>query len=662
MLFIPLPAVLLDLGLAVSFALSILVLMVALWVNKPLEFSSFPTLLLLVTVFRLALNVASSRLILSEGNTGTDAAGHVIQGIANFAIGGDFVIGVVVFTILVVINFIVITKGSTRVAEVSARFSLDSMPGKQMAIDADLGAGMIDDEEARRRRKEVEGESSFFGAMDGSSKFVRGDAVAGIIITLVNIVGGILIGATRHGMSIPDALETFTILTVGDGLVTQIPALIVSIAAGIIITKGSNEGAASDNLLDQLSGTPKAIYATAALIGVVALLPGFPFFLFMPLALAMGGIGYMSQRAQREEQEKKDRAAKEMSADPVREEKPSDMIKTDALRLDLGANLLMMISDDDGALPGKILSLRKLFASEFGFILPSVRIKDDATLPKDEYRISVHGVGAATGKIVVGARLLIDPSGKASNFPGKRVKEPTFGLDAIWIDDNLAPRAEGEGHTVVDAESVMITHLTEVIKDRMPDLMTYGTTLELMQSMDKNYQKLVTDTPNHSPVILLQNVLQNLLSERVSIRNLPLIAEALAEAGPSTKNPVAITEHVRRKLSSQICDALEDDTGFVPVVVLGQSWSSEFASSIKSQGDEHHCVMSPKRVQDFVLAARVILQKFATEEHWPGLLVSPEARPIIRSMLERVSPNAQVISHAEIHRNAKLKTLATIGD
>lgn len=662
MLFVPLPSFLLDFGLTLSFAISILVLMTALWVKKPLEFSSFPTLLLVVTLLRVALNVASSRLILSEGHTGTDAAGKVIQGVADFAIGGDFLIGIVVFVILIVINFIVITKGSTRIAEVSARFSLDSMPGKQMAIDAELGAGSIDDKEAHIRRKEVEGESSFFGAMDGAAKFVRGDAVAGIIITLVNIVGGILIGALRHDMGLADALHNYTILTIGDGLVTQIPALIVSIAAGLIVTKSSSDGAANEAVIDQLGGSPKALYVAASLIALLGFLPGFPFYFFVPVGAMMAAFGMLSERNQEAARREVEAGEIARNVETKHEDTPADMIKTDAIRLDLGTGLIVMISEQDAALPGKVRSLRKLFATDFGFILPSVRIKDDTKLAAGSYRISIHGVGSASGEVVVGSRLLIDPNGDAKHFPGQRVKEPTFGLDAVWIDETRAAEAEAQGFTVVDAESVIITHLTEVIKSSMPDLMTFGVALELMKSMDKDYQRLITDTPNPSPVILLQNVIQNLLSERVSIRNLPHIAEAIAEAGAVSKNPVTITEHVRRKLSAQICDAAEDETGFIPVVVLGQSWSQEFSASIKSQNGEHSCVMSPKRVQDFVLAARIELQKFAAQDQWPALLVSPEARPIIRSMLERVSMNTQVISHAEIHRNAKLKTVSTIGD
>jgi len=658
-LFVPLPSVLLDLGLALSIALSILVLMVALWVNKPLEFSSFPTLLLVVTMLRLALNVASSRLILSEGQSGTDAAGHVIEGIASFVVGGDFVIGAVIFCILIVINFMVITKGSSRIAEVSARFSLDAMPGKQMAIDADLGAGVIDEDEARRRRKEVEGESNFFGAMDGAAKFVRGDAVAGIIITIVNILGGVLIGILRHGMPIGEAMHNFTVLTIGDGLVTQIPALIVSIAAGMIVTKGSNEGMASEAVTAQLGASPKALHLAAVLVGGLGLLPGFPHLMFLTLAGGLALIGFTVQRnidRQRADEEVEARRPQTENA-----EDQADPLRIDAICLDLGTALMVLVNDIDASLPGKVRSLRTFFMTEYGFILPPVRIKDDARLKPHGYRISIQGLDVATDELRPGGRLLIDPSDAATSIPGERVREPTFGLNAVWIDASVEHEAEAAGFTVVDPESVAITHMTEVIREHLPDLLTFGATQDLIKRLDRDYQKLVSEIPNQSPVILLQHVLQNLLAERLSIRNLPMIVEAVVEVAAVTKNVTLIGEHVRRRLAVQICHGLEDTEGYVPVIVLGPKWDTEFAANIRTQGDETICTMSPAKVQEFILAARVEIQKFATRDEWPGLLVNPDIRPIVRSMLERVSGQTQVLSHSEVHRKARLKTVATIG-
>ncbi|MGH1466634.1 MAG: flagellar biosynthesis protein FlhA [Cognatishimia sp.] len=662
MLFVPLPPILLDLGLALSLSLSVLILMVALWIPRALDFNSFPTLLLVVTMLRLALNVSSTRLILSEGHNGTAAAGKVIEGFSRFIVGGDFVIGIVIFSILVIINFIVITKGSTRIAEVAARFSLDAMPGKQMAIDADLGAGMIDENQARDRRKELEEESSFFGAMDGASKFVRGDAVAGLIITLINVVGGILIGVTSRGLTIGEAANNYTVLTIGDGLVSQIPALIVSLAAGLLVTKGGTKGAANEAVLAQLGNFPKALYMAAALCLVIGFLPGFPMLVFTALAIAMSTLGYV-MHGQLAEQEKK-RIADEANAakpgeapvDPIKE-----MLKLDDLRLDLGAALVPLINSPDAALPGKVKSLRNLFITDYGFVIPPVRIKDDATLPAMTYAISIHGIETARGELRPGAMMVIEPGGAQIDLPGERTREPTFGLNAVWVDQSRASEAEARGMTVVDPESVVTTHLTEIIKEHMPELLTYAATQELIEGQTKDYQKLLAEISNNSPTVMLQHVLQALVSERVSIRNLPKIIEAVAEAAGTTKNVQLVVEHVRAQLAKQICQALTDDGGYVSVVTLGQSWETEMHNSISRNGEEVNFIMSPQRVQEFVLAVRKEIQQFAASDQWPALLVAPDSRPYVRSILERVSPMTQVISHNEVHRRASLKTVATIG-
>ncbi|NNK16774.1 MAG: flagellar biosynthesis protein FlhA [Sulfitobacter sp.] len=662
MLFVPLPPFFLDLGLAISLSLSVLILMVALWIGAPLEFNSFPTLLLVVTMLRLALNVSSTRLILSHGHEGPGAAGNVIEGFARFIVGGDFVIGIIVFTILVIINFIVITKGSTRIAEVAARFSLDAMPGKQMAIDADLAAGVINEEEAKTRRKTVEEESSFFGAMDGASKFVRGDAVAGLIIVLINVFGGILIGMMSHDLSVGQALNNYTVLTIGDGLVTQIPALIVSLAAGLLVTKGGTHGAANEAVLGQLSNFPKALYMAAALMFAIGWLPGFPLTIFMPLSAGMAAFGYFMQqqvadRLAREQQEA-DAAAEpsDVQGDPV-----ADMLRVDDVRLDLGTALVPMITSVDAALPGKVKSLRSLFIQDFGFVLPGVRIKDDADLPATTYAISLQGVEAARGEIEPMMMMVINPTGEDIDLPGKRTREPTFGLEAIWVDEARASEAELLGMTVVDPESVITTHLTEVIKEHMPEILTYAATQELIEGQDKDYQKLLSDSSNNSPAVMLQHVLQALLAERVSIRNLPKIIEAVAEASANTKNIRTVIEHARSKLSKQICQSLKDPQGYVPVINLSGKWENELTSSISSSNGEETFLMSPSRVQEFVLEMRKEIQKFSSADEWPAILVTPQARPYVRSILERVSPMTQVISHNEVHRKASLRTVGTVG-
>ncbi|MER3352555.1 MAG: flagellar biosynthesis protein FlhA [Hoeflea sp. D1-CHI-28] len=662
-LFVPLPPSILDFGLAVSLSLSVLILMVALWISTPLDFNSFPTLLLVVTMLRLALNVSSTRLILSEGHNGPGAAGSVIEGFAHFIVGGDYVIGIVIFAILVTINFIVITKGSTRIAEVAARFSLDAMPGKQMAIDADLSAGAITDEEARERRKTLEEESAFFGAMDGASKFVRGDAVAGIIITFINVVGGILIGIASHELNVGQALGRYTVLTIGDGLVTQIPALVVSLAAGVLVTKGGTKGAANEAVLSQLSNFPKALFMAAGLTLCVGLLPGFPLSIFFPLAAAIAALGYFVNAA--EQKRRREAAAEESRAkEPVLSESEaiSDLLKVDDLRLNLGSALVPLITSVDAALPGKVKSLRNLFIQDFGFVLPPVRIKDDAGLPSHEYSVELQGVETARGEVRPLMMMVIDPSGKDITLPGIRTREPTFGLNAVWVDDSRASEAEMQGLTVVDPESVITTHLTEVIKEHMPEILTYAATQKLIDELPKEYQKLLSDCGSSTPpTVVLQHVLQSLLGERVSIRNLPRIIEAVAEAASNTQRIQTIVEYVRGRLAKQICQSLADVSGYVPAIGLSPEWEQEITNAISRTDGEETFLMSPKRVQELVIAIRKEIQKHSESDKWPALLVSPAARPYVRSVLERVSPTTPVISHNEVHRKASLRTVGTVG-
>lgn len=585
----------------------------------------------------------------------------MIEGFARFIVGGEFVIGIIVFTILVIINFIVITKGSTRIAEVAARFSLDAMPGKQMAIDADLGAGVINEEEAKQRRKIVEEESAFFGAMDGASKFVRGDAVAGLIIVLINVFGGIMIGMISHGLSVGQAMSNYTVLTIGDGLVTQIPALIVSLAAGLLVTKGGTHGAANEAVLGQLSNFPKALYMAAALMFGIGMLPGFPLMIFIPLSAGIAIFGYLMQQHIIERDARAAQTAAEAAdAPPTPDDPIAEMLRIDDVRLDLGSALVPMITSMDAALPGKVKSLRSLFIKDFGFILPPVRIKDDADLPASTYSISLQGVEAARGEIEPMMMMVINPTGEQIDLPGKHTREPTFGLDAIWVDEARASEAELMGMTVVDPESVITTHLTEVIKEHMPEILTYAATQELIDGQDKDYQKLLADSDS-SPGVMLQHVLQSLLAERVSIRNLPKIIEAVAEASAKTKNIRAVVEHARGKLAKQICQSLKDPQGYVPVINLGGEWESELISSISTSNGEETFLMSPSRVQEFVLAMRKEIQKFSAADEWPAILVTPQARPYVRSILERVSPMTQVISHNEVHRKASLRTVGTVG-
>ena len=661
-LFVPLPPVLLDVGLAVSLSLSALILMVALWVPRPVEFNSFPTLLLVVTMLRLSLNVASTRLILSEGHTGTRAAGGVIEGFSRFIASGNFVIGIIVFVILVIINFVVISKGSTRIAEVSARFSLDAMPGKQMAIDADLGAGLIDEAEARARRKHLEDETGFYGAMDGASKFVRGDAVAGIIITLVNVMGGIVIGVMQHDLTMGEAANVYTTLTIGDGLVTQIPALLVSLAAGIIVTKGGTEGAANVAVLAQLGKHPKALFMAGALLFAIGLLPGFPAPIFAALAAVLAGLGLAMRRRDEgirtSEAAETERAAAE--AAPERDD-PTAALRLDEMRLEVGPALASLVGRPGAALPAKIRNLRTLFAREYGLVLPAIRITDDAAMAPDAYAVLVRGIEVARGEVRSNGMMVIAPREAAGGISGESARDPTFGLEVIWTDRLGAQTAEANGLTVVDPESVITTHLTEIVKEHLPDLMTYPATRALIDALEGDYKKLASEIPGGQPGLVIQQVLQALLAERVSIRDLPRIVEAIAERAPAGLDVAPLVAHVRARLSAQICRALTDAQGFVPVITLGPDWEAELTEATKGEGGGRALALAPQRVHDFAVAARREIQRFAESDSWPAVMVSPNLRPGVRSMLERISPNTQVISHAEVHRKANLKTLARIG-
>ncbi len=660
-LFLPLPAFLLDIMLALSISVSVLVLMVAIWSNKATEFTSFPTVLLVVTMLRLALNVASTRLVLSEGHTGPSAAGHVIEGFAMFIMGGNIVIGLIVFAILVIINFMVITKGAGRIAEVAARFTLDAIPGKQMAIDADLSAGIIDEAEARSRRKELEEESSFYGAMDGASKFVRGDAVAGLIITFINLIGGIVIGVLMHSVPFVEALNTYSILTVGDGLVSQIPALIVSLAAGLIVTKGGTQGSADEAVFQQLGARPKPLWFAAVLSGLLAVTPGLPFLPFALLGAVFGGIAwtlpYFMASVQKQEAEA---VASAVPAPSTAEETVEQILRVDELMIELGNHLLPLLGDrgNDAGLTTKVRRLRDRFATEYGFVLPSVRIVDDGSIGFEKsYRILVHGTEVANGSVEPDLRLAISRSDDRVDLPGKQVNEPAFKLPACWIDPLLSEEAEGRGYTVVDPVSVVVTHVTEAIKDSMASMLTYGAVQRLLDLAAKENPKLVSDTvPGVVSLTTMQRILQSLLNERVSIRNLPLILEAVAEAAGWTRNSSVVVEHVRRRLGPQITRTAIDANGMVPAIMLSGEWEQEINRSVETKdGDERRLNMQPTLVQEFLMKARQKIQAHIHED--PVVLVSADARPFVRSMLERIAPNIPVFSFEEIPRKVPVRTL-----
>lgn len=663
MLIMPMPSWLLDLMLAVSITFSVVVLMTTVFIAKPLEFSSFPTILLIATMLRLSLNLASTRLILSEGHTGTDAAGGVIEAFGSFLMGGEVVIGIIVFSILVIVNFVVITKGSGRIAEVAARFSLDAMPGKQMAIDADLSSGLIDEQEAISRRKELEDESTFFGSMDGAAKFVRGDAIAGILITVINIVGGIIIGVVINDLTFAEAGSRYTILTVGDGLVSQIPALIVSTAAGMLVTKAGVNGQVDKALFGQLSAAPRALGVTSTLLFGMGLMPGIP---FLPFAILGGGMAYTAYAVTNRKEQVKDaeqKAAATASKDAKPSEEPiSTALAIDQLRLELGYGLLALINDDSGfRLTDQIKALRRQMASEMGFVMPSVRILDNMQLPANSYVLRVKETEVGRGDIRPGMLLIMDPEGQPVQIPGEATVEPAFGLPATWIDAGSREEANFRGYTVVDAPTVITTHLTEVIRTNMADLLSYAETQKLLADLSTEHQKLLTDiVPNQITASGIQRVLQALLAERVSIRDLPTILEGIAEATGFTQNIVNITEHVRTRLARQLCAAYATPDGLVPLITLSPEWEHAFSESLVGQGEERQLAMPPTKLQEFINSVRLIYDQQADRGEAAVLLTSPLVRPYVRSIVERFRPATVVMSQNEIHPQAKIRTMGQI--
>ncbi len=664
-LILPMPRWALDISLAFSISFSVLILMTALFIEKPLQFNAFPMVLLLATMIRLALNLASTRLILSDGHTGTGAAGEVIQAFGGFVMGGNFVIGIIVFTILVIVNFIVITKGSGRIAEVSARFSLDAMPGKQMAIDADLSTGLIDEDEARTRRKELEEESAFFGAMDGASKFVRGDAIAGILITFINVIGGMVIGTVQMDLDFSQAADTYTRLTVGDGLVSQIPAIIVSTAAGLMVTKSGVTGKADSALLNQLASQPKALGLVSGLLVILSILPGIPTLPFMILAVLSGSIAYGIQRSDlaRVEQEIAEAEQEKIESSTLAEEPISSALRIDFLRLELGYGLLSLISapQEGQRLTDQIKALRRQLATEIGFVMPSVRIQDNMQLPASSYVIRVKEIEGGRGELRANMLLVMDPRGEDITVPGEKTEEPTFGLPAMWIEEANREEALFRGYTVVDPATVITTHITEVIKDNMADLLSYAETQKLLDDLDKEHQKLITDMiPTQISMGGVQRTLQNLLAERISIRDLPTILEGISEACGNTRNVMLITEHVRARLARQISDQNINDQGVIPIITLTPQWEQAFAESLIGQGDDKQLSMQPSRLQEFITTLKNNFERQAVLGESPILLTSPGIRPYVRSIVERFRPITVVLSQNEIHPKAKIKTIGQI--
>lgn len=663
-LIFPMPTWLLDMSLALSMTLSVMILMTVLFLEKPLDFSTFPTVLLIATMLRLALNLASTRLILANGHEGPMAAGQVIGAFGGFIMQDNFIIGLIVFAILVLVNFVVITKGSGRIAEVAARFSLDAMPGKQMAIDSDMSSGLITEEEARERRRTLEEESNFFGAMDGAAKFVRGDAIAGLLITMINIIGGIIIGTAQMGLSLGEAASSYTMLTVGDGLVSQIPALIVSIGAGLLVSKGGVTGTTQKALFTQFGKYPRALALTSVLMIVLAILPGIPAFPFLLLGAISGGVAWLNLRNIHVEEQQAiaiENAETKKLAKPA-EEPISQTLAMDTIRLELGYGLLPLVNAQTGnKLTDQIKGLRRQLAEEMGFILPSVRIQDNLQLQANDYAVRVKEIYAGGASVRPGMFLCMDPNGEAITLPGEQTTEPTFGLPAMWIDDQYREEANFKGYTVVDATTVVTTHLTEIIKDNMQDLLSYTETQKLLDELPEQYQKLVADVvPTQVSITALQRILQNLLSERVSIRDLPTILEGISEAANHTKNIALMTEHVRARLARQICNQNANMDGVLQLVTLSVEWEQAFLESLIGDSDERQLAMAPTKLQEFIKRVSEMYEKFGTQGLNPAIVTSPPVRPYMRTVIERFRPQTAVMSQNEIHAKARIRTMGSI--
>ncbi|MGL1833328.1 flagellar biosynthesis protein FlhA [Rhodocyclaceae bacterium SMB388] len=665
MMVLPLPAFALDLFFTFNISLAVMVMLVAMYTRKPLDFSVFPTVLLVTTLLRLALNVASTRIVLLEGHTGTDAAGKVIEAFGYFLVGGNTAIGLVVFGILVLINFVVITKGAGRIAEVSARFTLDAMPGKQMAIDADLNAGLIDENEAKRRRKEVSQESDFYGAMDGASKFVRGDAVAGILILLINIIGGLVVGTTQHGMAMGEAVETYTLLTIGDGLVAQIPALIISVAAGLVVSRVGDEGDVGGLVLNQVFSNPQVMMLTGGIIGVLGLIPGMPNFVFILISGALFALAWNRRqqilRAATAEQAAAEVAAPVQPAAEAVEASWNDVMPVDVLGLEVGYRLIPMVDkSQDGELLKRIRGLRRKFAQDVGFLAAPVHIRDNLELRPNAYRIALKGVEIGSGEAYPGQFLAIDPGRVTGPLTGRETRDPAFNLPAYWIEPGQREQAHALGYTVVDASTVVATHLNHLILSHAGELLGRQETQALLDHIGKEAPKLVEDlVPGVLPIAVVQRVLQYLLEEGVGIRDMRTILEILAEHGARTQDALELTSRVRQGLGRSIIQTLFPGDAEVQVIALEPTLERILLQAMSAGGDGG--AIEPGLADGLLRQTAEVAQRQEDIGLPPVLLVPPQLRWLLSRFLRRAVPTLKVLSNAEVPESRTVRVSAMVG-
>ncbi len=676
MMILPLPAFVLDLFFSFNIALSIIVLLTSLYTVKPLDFMAFPTVLLVSTMLRLSLNVASTRVVLTEGHTGPDAAGKVIEAFGHFLIGGNYTVGIVVFVILTIINFVVVTKGAGRIAEVGARFALDAMPGKQMAIDADLNAGLIGEPEAKRRRNEVSQEAEFYGAMDGASKYVRGDAVAGILVTVINVVGGLLVGMIQHDMGFADALKNYVLLAIGDGLVAQIPSLVISIAAGIVVSRVASDTDIGTQVIGQLFGKPQVLFITGGIIGGLGLIPGMPNLVFILLASTLIGSGYLMQKRAKEKGETVATqeaggpggagaagAAAGAQAAPEQEEATwQDVMAVDTLGLEVGYRLIPLVDKTQGGeLLKRIKGIRKKFAQEVGFLAPPVHIRDNLELKPSAYRITLKGVEVGTGEAFNGQFLAINPGMASGTLPGMVTTDPAFGLPAIWIDASLRDQATGMGYTVVDAGTVVATHLNHLITSHASELLGRAEVQALLDHLGKDSPKLVEDlVPKMLSLSALQKVLQNLLAEGVHIRDMRTIIETLAEFTPHTQDPNELTAQVRVALGRAIVQQLFPAGGELSVMTLDNRLERLLMQAMTSGGGDAAGI-EPGLADTIAQQAAAATAQQEALGVTPVLLVPGVLRPLLSKFLRRALPQLKVLSHSEIPETKTIRVTSLVG-
>jgi len=651
-LVIPLPPSLLDFALAFNITFSLVVLLTTLYITRPLDLSVFPGMLLIITLMRLSLNVASTRLILGQAY-----AGEVINSFGNFVVQGNYVVGFIVFVILVVIQFVVITKGAGRISEVAARFTLDAMPGKQMAIDADLNAGIITDKEARGRRENIAREADFYGAMDGASKFVRGDAIAGIIITLINIIGGFIIGSAINGMSLPEALRTYSLLSIGDGLVTQIPALLVSTASGVIVTRAASTSNMGTDLTSQFTRQPRAILVAAIALMAFGMVPGMPTLTFVILGLTIGGIGFLARESHRRTvlaEEQAARAEKDKTEAP--KERTEDLLKIDTIGLEIGYGLIPLVDANQGGdLLERIASIRKQLASELGVIVPSVRIRDNVRLRPNEYQVKIKGIRVAGHELMLDHLLAINPGFVEEEIEGFATRDPAFGLEARWVIPALKEVAEAKNYTVVEPGAVLATHLTEIIRTAAPEIMTRQDVQHLVDTLKEDYPALVSSViPELLSLGTLQKILQALLSERVPIRDLATIVETASDYAAATKEADVLAEYVRMSLKRQITETCKDDRGKINVFTIDPALEQQLADSVQNTKQGLMLVLDPQMTEKLLERIGLETEKMQSAGLTPVCICSPNVRLALRRLLEASYPTLVVVSYNEIMPNVEI--------